>query len=72
MKIMLKIKTIKILKKKSPCEWLLLTITVTITTNKTLRTDKTATGEEKKNTYLLHPNYEKTILSNMQHKHHVH
>ena len=24
------------------------------------------------NTYLLHPNYEKTTLSNMQRKHHVH
>ena len=24
------------------------------------------------NTYLLHPNYEKNTLSNMQRKHHVH
>ena len=33
----------------------------------------TLTGEEKKNnTYLLHPNYAKTTLPNMQHKHHVH
>ena len=24
------------------------------------------------NTYLLHPNYEKTTLPNMQRKHHVH
>ena len=44
-----------------------------MTTNKTLITDKTLTGEErKKGTYLLHPNYEKTTLSNMQRKHHVH
>ena len=43
------------------------------TTNKTLITDETVTGEEKNNnTYLLHPNYEKTTLSNMQRKHHVH
>ena len=46
--------------------------TNTITTNKTLITDKTLTGEERKKTYLLHPNYEKTTLSNMQRKHHVH
>ena len=45
--------------------------TITITTNQTLITDKTITGNEKK-TYLLHPNYEKTTLSVMQHKHHVH
>ena len=44
----------------------------TITTNKTLITDKTLTGEERKTKYLLHPNYEKTALSNMQCKHHVH
>ena len=38
-----------------------------MTTNKTLITDKTLTGEGKRNdnTYLLHPNYEKTTLSNM-------
>ena len=44
------------------------------TTNKTLITDETLTGEAKKNnnTYLLHLNYEKTTLSNMQCKHHVH
>ena len=38
-------------------------------------TNKTLTGEErerKKTTYLLHPNYKKTTLSNMQRKHHVH
>ena len=54
---------------------IILTIATTITTNKTLITNKTLTGEEKKsnnNTYLLHPNYEKTALSNMQRKHHVH
>ena len=45
----------------------------TITIYKTLITDKTLTGgREKKKTYLLHPNYEKTTLSNMQRKHHVH
>ena len=68
-------KYLKEIKKESPCEWSFLTITITITTNKTLITGKTLTGEEKKtnnNTYLLHPNYEKTTLSNMQRKHHVH
>ena len=66
MKIMYKIKIIikKIIKKNKQ--------TNTIRANKTLITDKTLTGEERKNTYLLHPNYEKTTLSNMQHKHHVH
>ena len=43
--------------------------TNTITTNKTLITNNTHSGREKKNTYLLHPNYEKTTL---QRKHHVH
>ena len=39
----------------------------------TLITGKTLTGEERqKNTYLLHPDYEKTTLSNMQRKDHVH
>ena len=49
-------------------------ICITITTNKTLITDKTLTGKEreKKNTYLLHRKYEKATLSNMQRKHHVH
>ena len=42
--------------------------TNTITTNKTLITDKTLAGEERKK-YLLHPNYKKTTLSNMQRKH---
>ena len=64
MKIMLKIKIIKNILKK-------LTIAVTITTSKTLITDKTPTGEERKK-YLLHPNYEKTTLSNMQRKRHAH
>ena len=67
-------KYLKEIKKESPCEWSFLTITITITTNKTLITGKTLTGEEKKtnnNTYLLHPNYEKTSLSNVQRKHHV-
>ena len=65
MKIMLKIKIKKLFKKKQK--------TNAMTTNKTLITDKTLTGEErKKGTYLLHPNYEKTTLSNMQRKHHVH
>ena len=86
MKIMLKIKIKKkyiyILKKRKkmiewlnePYEWSPLTITTTLRTNKTPITDKTLRGEEseKKNTYLLHPNYEKTTLSNMQRKHHVH
>ena len=55
---------IKIIKKK----------TNTITTNKTLiyNRQNTYRGREKKKTYLLHPNYEKTTLSNMQHKNHVH
>ena len=41
-------------------------------------TDKTLTGEEKKKnkqsyyTYSLHPNYEKTTLSNMQRKDDAH
>ena len=44
-------------------------------------TDKTFTGKERerererereKNAYLLHSNYKKTTLSNMQRKHHVH
>ena len=43
----------------------------TMTSNKTLITDKIVTGEEIKKTYLLHPNYEKTTLFNMQRKHHV-
>ena len=67
-------KYLKEIKKESPCEWSFLTITITITTNKTLITGKTLTGEEKKtnnNTYLLHPNYENTSLSNVQRKHHV-
>ena len=67
-------KYLKEIKKESPCEWSFLTITITITTNKTFITGKTLTGEEKKtnnNTYLLHPNYEKTSLSNVQRKHHV-
>ena len=34
---------------------------------------KTYRGRKKNNnTYLLHPNYEKTTLSNMQRKYHVH
>ena len=46
---MLKIKIINNCKKKKcSCEWSFLTITITITTNKTLITDKTLTGEEKK------------------------
>ena len=62
MKRMLKIKIIlkKIIKKKQK--------TSTITTNKTLITDKTLAGEERKK-YLLHPNYKKATLSNMQRKH---
>ena len=49
--------------------------------NKTVITHKTLTGDGEKNktnkqtnnnTYLLQPNYEKTTLSNMQRKHHVH
>ena len=60
-------------KRYSSCEWTFLTITITITTNKRIITDKALTGEErKKNTYLLHPNHEKTPSSNMQCKNHVH
>ena len=63
-------------KKKSPCEWLFLTIAITVPTNKTLIKEKTVTGEEKEktnnNTYLLHPKHEKTTLSNMQRLHQVH
>ena len=60
MKIMLKVKIIKkkLLKQKTKknqkktrvhlkYEWSFLTITITITTNKTLITDKTLTGEER-------------------------
>ena len=68
MKIILKIKIIirKIIKKKTQK-------TNTITTNKTFITYETLTGEErKKETYLLHLNYEKTTLSNMLRKHHDH
>ena len=74
MKTMLKINVIKkIIKKKNKLyEWSFLTIRVTVKTNKALITDKTLTGEEKKKTYLLHPNYEQTFLSNMQRKHDVH
>ena len=53
MKIMLKIKIIKNRKKQKkidPCTWIMMTITITITTNKTLITDKTLTGEEKRKT----------------------
>ena len=46
--------------------------TNTIPTNKTLGTDKTLTGEQRKKTYLLYLNYEKATLSNMQCKRHVH
>ena len=61
MKIMLKIKVIiKNYEKKQKGN--------TITVNKTLITDKTLAGEERKK-YLLHPNYKKTTLSNMQCKH---
>ena len=61
MKIMLKIKVIiKNYQKKQKGN--------TITVNKTLITDKTLAGEERKK-YLLHPNYKKTTLSNMQCKH---
>ena len=72
-KIMRKIKIIiirrKLLKEKKSKKK-----TNTITTNKTLiyNRQNTYRGREKKKTYLLHPNYEKTTLSNMQHKNHVH
>ena len=52
MKKIIKIEKIKNGKKKSPCEWPFLTITITITTNKTLITDKTLTGEEKKKLFI--------------------
>ena len=75
MKMMRKIKiiiiiTIKFLKQKNKNK----KKTNTITTNKTLiyNRQNTYRGREKKKTYLLHPNYEKTTLSNMQHKNHVH
>ena len=52
---------------------------ITLTTNKIVMTDKTLgywgrkkTQQNNNNTYSLHPNYEKTTLSNMQRKHHVH
>ena len=49
MKIMPKIKILKnIEKKQSPYELSFLTTTIAITINKTLITDKTLTGEEKK------------------------
>ena len=72
MKIMRKIKIIiiKALKENQTNKQ-----TNTITTNKTCITDKVLSGEErekKKITYLLHPNYKKTTLSDMQRKHHVH
>ena len=36
-------------------------------------TIKTVTGKKtNNNTYLVHPNYEETTLSNMRRKHHVH
>ena len=39
----------------------------------TYNTRNTYRGRKKNNnTYLLDPNYEKTTLSNMQRKHHVH
>ena len=59
-KVMLKkdsiknIKRYKKVKKRSPCEWRLLKITITITTNKTLITDETLTGEEKKTIILIY------------------
>ena len=48
-----------------------------ITTNEILiynrqNTNRGRQRERKKKTYLLPPNYEKTTLSNMQHKHHAH
>ena len=46
-------KYLKEIKKESPCEWSFLTITITITTNKTPIADKTLTGEEKKKQYYL-------------------
>ena len=52
---------------------IILTIKITIATNKKLITNKTLTMEKtKNNTDLLHLNYEDTTLSNMQCKHHVH
>ena len=49
-----------ITKNESPCQWSFLTITITITTNKTHITDKTLTREEQK----LWKDYEnyKTII----------
>ena len=41
-------------KKKTPCEWSFLTITITMTTNKTLITDKTLAGEGKKTIILIY------------------
>ena len=38
----------------------------------TYNRQNTYSGRQKKTTYLLHPNYEKTTLPNMQRKHHVH
>ena len=80
MKIMCKIKKIIIVKTllKEKHKQKTNKQTNTITTNKTLiynreNTYKWREGEtEKKITYLLHPNYKKTSLSNMQRKHDVH
>ena len=47
-----------------------LTIAITITTNKTLITDKTLTGEKKQTIILFY--YIQTTFSNMQRKRHVH
>ena len=69
MKVMRKIKIIIIIIKTEKK-------TNTTTSNETLIYNRQNTyrgrEREKKNTYLLHPNYEKTTLSNTQHKHHVH
>ena len=57
---------------------------ITLTTNKTVITDKTlgywgkkttkatARTANNNNTYSLHPSYEKTTLSSMQHEHLLH
>ena len=72
MKKMLKMKKIKkIFKKKSPYKWLFLTITIKITINKTIITEKTQGKGEKRNLfstskpwkdYLVYTDWEITII----------
>ena len=73
MKIMLKIKIKKIFEKIESM-WMIILNNSNYNNNKwnTYNRQNTYSGREKKqtknNTYLLHPNYEKTSLSNMRRK----